>query len=109
MTQPDLDEANRLLQRCSGKAVDLLIEYDLPTDSVLTLIVNGQEVILSDGRSVLILADRTITEMFVDDGREAISLRRSSENFDDTTCEIRFAGQGAVTKLVAYAMNSIWK
>lgn len=105
---PTVTEADRLLKTCSGKLLDVTMEYRLDPSAELKLRVNGQDVVLNESGSVRLLSDRTITEAFVNDGRQALSFRREEEMFDDSSCGISLSGGGRITKLFVYVMKSVW-
>lgn len=101
-------EADQVLKACSGKLLDVIVEYQLEPGAKIILTLNGQ-IASSDGSgSMRVLSDRTITEAFINNGQQAISFRRPESNFDATDCGITQTGSGTITSLTVYEMKSIW-
>jgi fructan beta-fructosidase len=105
---PELAEVSETLQSCEGKLLDLLIDVELPGSSKLELTVNGQTVTVQESGSVRVLSDRTITELFVNQGERVMSFRRPESAFEDTSCSLKVSGGGIIKLLEIYEMGSSW-
>ena len=108
VNNPSLEEANRILEEQAGKLLDVVICYTLESGAELTLTVNGQAVAASESGSLRILSDRTITEVFVNEGEKAQAFRREEKSFEDIGCGLTLSGAGQITDLTVYEMQSIW-
>jgi fructan beta-fructosidase len=109
LKNPTLAQADAALKACAGKLLDLTVKYDLADGAALRLTVNGQPVSSDGSGSLRVLADRTLTEAFVNGGQKSLAFRRDKKKFDDNTCEIALSGAGSITELVVFEMKSIWE
>jgi fructan beta-fructosidase len=108
LTYPSVQEAEALLKTCAGKLLDVLFNYRLSDGAKLGITLNGQTVSVNKSGTLRIISDRTITEVFINEGEKAISYRRSEDIFDDTSCRIHLTGTGQIKQLSVYEMKSIW-
>jgi len=101
-------DADQIFKTCSGKLLDVIMEYELEAGAKITLTLNGQIVSSNGSGSMRVLSDRTITEAFINNGQQAISFRRPESTFDATASGITMTGSGTITSLTIYEMKSIW-
>ena len=99
-------QANELLQKCKGQLSETLIEFAHAGQK--KLVINGIDASFN-GTKARIFTDRTVNDVYGDDGISfQIRLRMPSE-FDSTATKLE-SDEGMVVKsLKIYRMNSIWK
>ncbi|MGE4489815.1 MAG: glycoside hydrolase family 32 protein [Kiritimatiellales bacterium] len=108
LASPSVEDADKLLKSGEGKLLDVLVEYELGDAAEMEFAVNGQSVSVKESGSLRILSDRTITEAFVNEGKQAFGFRRGDKNFDDVNCGITLSGKGNITNLTVFEMKSMW-
>ena len=100
-----LAQANELLQKCQGELSEVLIEFaELGPKQ---LVINGMDAGFS-GRSARILADRTFTEIYADEGISYEIRDRSPQNFDSTETKLIAAEGTVIRSLKVFRLTSIW-
>ena len=100
------EKADALLQACKGELAEVLIEF---TESGhQSLIINGIDANFK-GKSARIFSDRTVTELYVDDGLLYDVRKRPEARFEANLTQLK-AGEGVtVRSLKIFRLNSIWR
>ncbi len=108
LDNPTLEQANQALQACSGKLLDVIVEYDLDPEGSVELRVNGYPLNSNGSGSLRMVADRMLVEGFVNEGERVVGFRRGSTTMNSLDCALSLSGGGTIKKLTAYEMTPIW-
>jgi fructan beta-fructosidase len=100
-----LARANEMLQKCKGELSETLIEFAVAGTKPLT--INGIDASF-DGRIARIFTDRTVNEVYADDGISYEIRKRSPANFDATESLLRTDEGVRIRSLRIIRLKSIW-
>ena len=98
-------QANELLQKCQGELSETLIEF---ADSApRQLVINGIDASF-EGRAARIFTDRTLNEIYADDGISYELRKRLSQSFTSTETKLTVTDGSAIRSLKIFRLKSIW-
>jgi fructan beta-fructosidase len=100
-------QANDLLQKCKGELSEVLIEFS--GEGPKQFLINGIDAGFT-GRSARIFTDRTVNEVFADDGLSYEIRRRPGNKFDSTETRLTLpaGAEERIRSLKIYRLKSIW-
>ena len=98
-------KANELLQKCKGELSEVLIEF--ADYGPRQLVINGIDAGFN-GRSARIFTDRTINEIYADNGISYELRKRLDYQFDSTETRLTAAESTSVRSLKIFQLKSIW-
>ena len=97
-------QANEMLQKCRGELTEVLIEFPKAGEKKLT--INGIDAGFK-GRAARIFTDRTLNEVYADDG---ISYTvRTRHDLDSTETKLGVPDNESVRSLKIHRLKSIWQ
>ena len=91
------------LEDCKGELTEVLVEFE--EDGWHELMINGIDASF-EGKSARIFTDRTINEVYANDGLYYRVNERQADAFDSTETIVK---NGTVKSLEIYRLKSIWK
>ena len=100
------EHANRMLGNCDNALTEVLIEFE--EEDFHELVINGIDVSF-DGKKARIFSDRTVTEIFVDDGLYYEVRARELDNFFSTDSYVYLDRKERLESLEIYQLKSIWE
>jgi len=98
-------QASELLQKCNGELSEALIEF--ADAGPKQLVINGINASFS-GRAARIFTDRTLNEVYADDGSSYEIRKRPSQNFDSTETRLTAGEDTIIRSLKIFRLKSIW-
>ena len=99
-------QAETLLQACNGELSEVLIEY--AGFGRNSLQINGVDATFS-GQTARIFTDRTVTELYINDGLGYDVRKRPEPKLESTQTQLK-AGEGVIVRsLKIFRLNSIWR
>jgi len=101
-----LAQANEMLQKCKGELSEVLIEF--AEAGRKQLVINGIDSSFT-GRTARIFSDRTISEVYADDGLIYEVKKRPSNGFASTETQLKTGEGDVVRSLKIFRLNSIWQ
>jgi len=100
-----LAQANEMLQKCQGELSETLIEF--AEAGPKKIFVNGIDASFN-GRAARIFTDRTLNEVYADDGISYELRKRLPKSFDSTETHLTTNESGGVRSLKIFRLKSIW-
>jgi fructan beta-fructosidase len=100
-----LTQANELLQKCKGELSEVLLEFS--ETGPKQILINGIDATFT-GCSACIFTDRTVNEIFADDGLFYEIRKRPDKGFDSSETKL-ILPTGNIRTLRIYRIKSIWK
>ncbi|VGO22672.1 glycoside hydrolase family 32 protein [Pontiella sulfatireligans] len=91
------------LEECKGELTEVLIEFE--EGGLHEMMINGIDASF-EGKSARIFTDRTIAEVYANDGLFYQVRERSADSFDSTETVVK---NGTIKSLKIYQLKSIWK
>ena len=98
-------QANEMLQKCKGELSEVLIEFGEAGRK--QLLINGIDASFS-GRTARIFNDRTMSEVYADDGLSYEVKKRPSNGFASTETQLKTAQGDVIRSLKIFRLKSIW-
>lgn len=98
-------QANELLQKCKGELSETLIEF--ADAGPKKLIINGIDASF-DGHKARIFNDRTLNDVYADDGLSFQIRLRSPQTFESTETRLTAAEGTTINSLKIFRLKSIW-
>jgi len=102
----DGQTAERLLQACQGQLCE--VEVTLSQSAPVKLALNGIDASFV-GQRAQIFADRTVNEVYADEGASYEIYKRPAQDFNRTLTRWELPPGVKVTSLKAYRLRSIWE
>ncbi|MEX0324243.1 MAG: glycoside hydrolase family 32 protein [Puniceicoccaceae bacterium] len=100
------DLSNEMLQDCSNALTEVLIKFE--EDKFHELVINGIDVSF-EGRMVRIFSDRTVAEIYIDDGLKYEVRSRDAENFFYRDSYVELGRRERLESLEIHQLKSIWE
>ena len=100
-----LAQANELLQKCQGELSEVLIEF--ADAGPRQLVINGMDAGFN-GRAARIFTDRTLNEIYADDGISYEIRKRLANKFDSTETRLTADESLKIQSLKIFRLKSIW-
>jgi fructan beta-fructosidase len=101
----DAQAAEKLLQACANELTEVVIELSAPAK--LQLRINGIDATF-EGGSARIYNDRTVNEVYVDQGREYRINARDAKQLGDNTTTLQASADVKIQSLKVYRLKSIF-
>jgi len=98
-------QANDVLQKCQGELTEVKIEFSAAGPCELS--VNGIDASFT-GRSARIFTDRTLNEVYTDEGISYEVRKRTADNFSSTKTKLITADGIRISSLRIFRLKSIW-
>ena len=98
-------QANELLQKCQGQLTETLIEF--PDAGPKKLIINGIDASFK-GSKARIFTDRTLNDIYTDDGFSFEIRMRSPRSFESTETRLTAPEGTTIKSLKIFRLKSIW-
>jgi len=98
-------QASELLQKCKGELSEVLIEF--ADAGPKQLVINGINASFNV-RAARIFTDRTLNEVYADDGSSYEIRKRPSQNFDSTETRLTAGEDTIIRSLKIFRLKSIW-
>ena len=99
-------QANEMLQKCKGQLSETLVEF--ADAGPKQLVINGIDAGFN-GRQARIFNDRTLNDVYADDGLSFQIRLRSPKAYDSTETRLIAAEGTIIRSLKIYRLNSIWR
>ena len=100
-----LAQANELLQKCQGELSEVLIEF--ADAGPRQLVIYGMDANFN-GRAARIFTDRTLNEVYADDGISYEIRKRLPNKFDSTETRLTADESLKIQSLKIFRLKSIW-
>ncbi len=98
--------ANSLLRKCNDALTEVIIEFE--DNDYHELVINGADASFT-GKKARIFTDRTVTELYIDDGLEYEVRSREVEAFFSSESYVTLDRRERLESLEVYRLKSIWE
>jgi fructan beta-fructosidase len=100
-----LTEAEKILQKCGGEVTETVIEFSMA--GTYNIKINGMDASFT-GKTARIFTDKTLTEIYADNGLSYEVRKLPVEGFDNPETHLKGPDAAKAVSIKVYRLRSIW-